>query len=103
MMATKERTWGQRIVFSIIYGSGNKLRSRNQIIQGHIEYPGYLNQDFQTWCAAALFIHSQSAGGNMELMGQLGLAQAGTAAQLCDSTGQHGNTPFFILEYHVAF
>lgn len=87
MMATMEWTWGQRIASPIIHGSGNKLRSRNQVIQGYIENPGHLDQDLQTRCAAALFVHSQGAGGDVELLGQLGLAQSVAAAQLCDSTG----------------
>lgn len=64
-----------------------KLQSGNEVIQGYIENLGHLDENINIGSAAALFVHADGAGADMEFLSQFGLVQAGASAELGDSTG----------------
>ena len=75
-----------RISF-FIFCRGCKFLTGYEVIQGHIEESGHLDKDFNTGCTAALFIHADGTGADMEYLGQLELIHSDGFAEQCNSTG----------------
>lgn len=67
--------------------SSKKLRSVDEVIQGYIENLSHLDENINIGGAAALFVHTDGTGTDMEFVGKAGLAHSDTSAELCDSTG----------------
>ena len=65
----------------------SEFRSGEEVIEGYVEESGHLNEDINTGYAAALLVHTDGAGAEMEFFGQLNLIQPDVFAKVDNLTG----------------
>ena len=85
-----------RISF-FIFCRGCKFLTGYEVIQGHIKELGHLDKDFNTGCAAALFVHADCARTDFEFCRQLRLAHSGFFSKRGDLFRQHFYPPLCMI------